>query len=314
MWRRAAGGAQQPMGNGGLGGEGPPPREQQEQQQEKQQEQQQDQRQQQREQGGGVPADEPEEASAVLQPVGDASRLPACLARREKKQHDSDGLSAWMLCFAPRPSAAATGPPRQLVLASPQSVSRGRTRSNSEGQLSALSPRSASLSLAEELSETKSEVENLRAQLVRLRSRPSTRSLHIATAEPALLRDKDFEIANLKKDLVLSQLRAESAIKTAVNSINARRVIPSTRNLLAWENDERGGAPAPPGHSRLNTVASLDQQLLDNNLSLDEYALALATLTQGEVVDDVTVAMAVTGLHEAAVGGASSASTPAPAS
>jgi hypothetical protein len=301
------------MGNGGVGGEGPPPREQ----QQKQEEQQQEQRQQQREQGAGVPANEADEASALLQPVGDAPRLALQLSHWQ--QHDTYGLSACILCFAPRPRAAskptgralgATVPPEQLVLASPLSVSRRRGRSNSEGQLPTLSPRSASSSLAEELRETKSEVEHLRAQLVRLRSRPSTRSLHIATAEPALLKDKDFEIANLKKDLVLSQLRAESAIKTAVNSINARRVIPSTRNLLASENDER----APPGRSRLNTVATLDQQLLDNNLSLDEYALALATLTQGEVVDDVAVAMVVTGLHEAAEGGAGSTSAPTPAS
>jgi hypothetical protein len=46
-----------------------------------------------------------------------------------------------------------------------------------------------------------------------------------ASARP-LIAHKDFERTNLHKDLVLTQLRAESAIKTAVNSINGRKVMP----------------------------------------------------------------------------------------
>jgi hypothetical protein len=201
-------------------------------------------------------------------------------------------------------------PPERPEHASPLSGGTARRRSNSEGELGALSPHSpAGSQLSDELRESKSEVEHLRAQLARLRSRPSTRSLRIATAEPALLAEKDFVIANLKKDLVLSQLRAEAAIKTAVNSINARKVMPSSRTLVS-EGDERG-ATARSAPSRLNTVATLDQQLLDNNLSLDEYALALATLTQGEEVDDVSAALVITGLHEEAQGGAGNAITSA---
>jgi hypothetical protein len=223
-------------------------------------------------------------------------------APRPRPREPSRGASGW--------PQDATVPPERPVQASPESPlsgGRARKRSNSEGQLG-VSPRSSIGSqLEDELRESKSEVEHLRTQLARLRSRPSSRLLRIATAEPSLLAEKDFEIANLKKDLVLSQLRAESAIKTAVNSINGRKVMPSSRNLLASEGDEH----ARSARSRLNTVATLDQQLLDNNLSLDEYALALATLTQGEEVDDVSAALAITGLDEAAQGGGGSAITAA---
>ena len=266
-----------------------------------------------------APPEQQQQQAAKGQSPPQQDRQP--VQQQRQNESDLDESEAWTLCFAPRPRAASRGargwpldttvPSERPVHASPLSGGRARRRSDSEGQLGALPPHSpADSQLEDELRESKSEVEHLRAQLARLRSRPSTRSLRIATAEPALLAEKDFEIANLKKDLVLSQLRAETAIKTAVNSINARKVMPSSRNLLASEGGERG-ATARSAPSRLNTVATLDQQLLDNNLSLDEYALALATLTQGEEVDDVSAALAITGLHEAAQGGGGSASTAA---
>mmetsp|Transcript_9593 Transcript_9593/g.15711 ORF Transcript_9593/g.15711 Transcript_9593/m.15711 type:complete len:283 (-) Transcript_9593:75-923(-) len=148
------------------------------------------------------------------------------------------------------------------------------------------------------------EIAELKKQLLLLKQKQSSRTLYMEKGKLERhdsIRRRDFEISNLKKDLCLSQLRASTAIRTARNALESDDVWGSTRYLSSHdsevpESESKGGegfsgregksvddettVEKKTRRKSLNMVSALDRQLVDNTLSLDEYALALSTLAE----------------------------------